>query len=254
LASQAEAQTGTPAPREGGSLADIEVDVTDEPEPEPAVTRSGTLVVPRVGFVALGWGKVEYEHGCSSIAVCESETLKEDYDDDTMLLSELAMLFHLGPQVRLGGGLLWVPSSYVKPDNGNRLEWGMELAPLAIAEGVFGGKIAGTLRGFIGPALVFADGDLEELVDVMDRSCGELGGAGLSCSVDSGPFLGLTLGAGGGVLGRVNEQLAMRADLTLQYHRSSGPSLEADDGLGDGFEDTMKWSVTRMWMTVGVEF
>lgn len=111
-ASRVDAQpnTGAASP-ETGSLADIEVDVTDEPEPEPAFERSGIVVVPRLGVVALGSGNVEIERDCSSSAVCESASDDADFDDDTMLLTELDVLFHLGPQLRLGGGLLWIPSS-----------------------------------------------------------------------------------------------------------------------------------------------
>src|SRR5690606_36845219 len=152
----AQPNTGAASP-ETGSLADIEVDVTDEPEPEPAFERSGIVVVPRLGVVALGSGNVEIERDCSSSAVCESASDAADLHDDTMLLTELDVLFQLAPQLRQGGGLLGIPSSSAKPDNGNKVEGGAELAPLALNEGVFGGRTAGTLRGFLGPNIVFAD-------------------------------------------------------------------------------------------------
>lgn len=101
---------------------------------------------------------------------------------------------------------------------------------------------------------MFADGELEELVAVMDRTCGELGGSGFSCNMDSGPFWGLTLGASGGVLGRVNENLSLRADLTVQYLRSPGPSIEATDMLGARYDESLQWSLTRFWLSIGAEF
>src|SRR5690606_34405586 len=145
-------------------------------------------------------------------------------------------------------------SSYAKADNGNRLEWGQELAPLAIVEGIWGKKTAGTVRGFIGPSFVSADGELKELVNALDRSCGELAANGISCDVESGPFLGLTLGAAVGFVQRIDETLALRADVTLQYLRSSGPALEADDGVGGTYEEHLKWSLTRIWLSTGAEF
>lgn len=226
-------------------------------QPGPGKGRTGLAVVPRFGLVALGSGTFHAELDCESSVLCpaqSSESVDKDYGDSSVPVLELGLLYHLGPKLRLGGGVLLLPTTEAKIERGSKVEFGTELAPLAIVEGVFGDDLAGIVRGFIGPNFLFEGGDMEELVEDMDDACAELGRAGFSCNVESGPFVGLTLGASAGVLRQMSDKVGFRGDVTLQYLRFSGPSLKVSDNAGNGYLDSSRWSGTRFWATLGLEF
>ena len=190
--------------------------------------------------------------GCADSGFGDNETFK--YDDRSRFMLELDVLDHLGPQLRLGGGLMVVPSSSFEADTSTtKTKNGMEFAPLAIVEGIFGDKIAGAIRGFVGMPILVPAADLDDLVENLEATCDEVKAGGASCSTGSGPFLGYTLGAGGGVVGQIGEGVALRGDLALQYQSIWGPSLEASGG-GTKAEVTTTLSTTRVWLMGGLEF
>ncbi|MBN1606603.1 MAG: hypothetical protein JW940_08205 [Polyangiaceae bacterium] len=213
-------------------------------------------IVPQVGVLLGGAGSLVMDPsctgtGCSDSGLGSNETVK--YDDRSRLALELDVLDHLGPKLRLGGGLMIVPSNSFEADTSTRkTKNGAEFTPLVIVEGVFGDKIAGALRGFVGLPILVPAADLDDVVESLEATCDEVKAAGASCSTGSGPFLGYTLGAGVGVMGQIGEGVALRGDLALQYQSIWGPSMEASGG-GTKAEVTTTLSTTRVWLMAGLE-
>lgn len=214
------------------------------------------MIIPRLGILVSGSGEATYDPSCSGTgcASFDTDNLSADYDDKSRLALELDVLAHLGPAFRIGGGLTVVPSSTFEADTDtSETKNGTEVMPQVILEGVFGGKVAGTVRGFAGlPILVPAD-DMDDLVETFENACDTYKAAGASCSTNSGPFLGYAFGAGGGILGQVGEGIALRGDVAVQYQSLWGPSLEASGG-GTKYEVETSLSATRIWLMAGAEF
>lgn len=248
------AEPVTPAAGEG-SLADIpEENWVDEPPPEKPIARSGVVVLPFVGVAVAGAGKSTAELDCQS-GGCDSNSLESEYSQNPNLLLGIDRLYQVLPQLRLGVELQWLPSVDVDYDRGNSsTEFGSEFAPVAVVEGIFGGKSAGAIRGFIGANFLFPDGDLEELIDLMDAACGSIASDGGSCEVASGPYTGLTFGAAGAFVRRVSEAAAIRLELSVQRLGFSGPNLKVSDNAGNRYEDRLSWSATRFSLRFGFEF
>ena len=224
------------------------------PPAEPPFERSGVVFVPRVGVLVAGTGETEENVECSPDTLCDSETEKNDFDDKSGFALEFDVLFHTGPSLRLGFGALLVPSVEWEWDEGGGadVESGTEVTPLFVIEGVFGHKVAGLVRGFGGMNVLFPGGDAEDLIDDMEESCDGLP-SGANCEVNSGPYLGFTVGVGGGVVGQVSDQVALRADLIGYYYRVSGPSQEISYDGNEAQYDS-NYSGTRFWLMGGLEF
>ena len=45
-----------------------------------------------------------------------------------------------------------------------------------------------------------------------------------------------------------------KENVTLQYVRFSGPSLQVSDEAGNRYEDALSWSLTRFSLRFGTEF
>lgn len=226
----------------------------DEPEfanDEPSFVfepRRGAVLVARAGLLVWGSGEVESECTGSGCGDMSSESV--DHDDASQFVLEADLLFHTSPKLRLGFGALFVPGSEVEPEGSTTdTELGMEVTPIAIIEGVFGRKVAGTLRAFGGVPLFFPGDDLDEL----DELCDEVRDQGQACDNSSGPFLGYTLGAGGGVVGQVSKSIALRGDLVLQYQSVRVIELTASESF-DSLTVTSSSSTTRIWLMAGLEF
>lgn len=226
----------------------------DEPEPEKPVVREGLVLLPSLGLAIAGSGTLKAELDCQS-GPCTSESVERDYGQNANVLVGFDTLYHVLPGLRLGLGLQWMPTSDVDVEDGDSsTEFGDELSTTAVVEGVFGGKSAGALRGFIGANFLFPGGEMEDLIDAMDAGCRSIVSAGGSCSVDSGPYTGLTLGAAAAFLRQVTPGSALRVELSLQYLRFSGPSLEVSDDVDRLYEDSLSWSATRFSLRFGIEF
>lgn len=249
-----------PAPAPGApaaqpeSLADMpEQEWPDESEPEKPVVREGLVILPSLGLAFAGSGTMKGEVECQAGA-CTSSSRERDYDQNENLLLGFDTLYHVLPSLRLGLGLQWMPTSEMDFENGDSdADFGDELATTAVVEGVFGGKSAAALRGFIGANFMFPGGELEDLIDVMDAACRSVGSAGGSCSVADGPYVGLTLGAAAAFLKQVSEEAALRVELSLQYVSFSGPSIEISDESATG-KESLSWSGTRLSLRFGIEF
>ena len=258
-----EATEPAPEPSEEASepesLADgPEADWTDDPEPEPEpekpIVREGFVLLPFVGVALAGSGTLKSELDCQA-GTCTSSSNERDYSQNPNLMIGFDTLYHVLPNLRVGLGLQWMPTSDVDVKDGDSsTHFGDEVAPTAVVEGVFGGKSAGALRGFIGANLLFPDDELQDLIDTMDAACRSVASAGGSCDVASGPYAGLTLGAAAAFLGQFTETVTGRAELSFQYVGFSGPSLEVSDETGTRYEDSLSWSGTRFSLRLGLEF
>jgi hypothetical protein len=213
-----------------------------------------------VGLLLTGSGEGEDEESCSPSDLCDPGTDSEDYDDTSQFMIEADLLFHAGSKLRLGFGVMFVPTSEVEFDGSSSgYELGTEIVPIGILEGIFGGAVAGTVRVFVGPDILIAGGDLEDDLKDADEACRDAknaasaAGASLSCDVGGSPFFGYTLGIGGGIVGRVDESIGLRGDLTLQYVSLGGPTFESSS-TGQSFENKLSTSGTRFWLTGGLEF
>lgn len=228
-----------------------------EDDSDLAVKRQrGLVFVARAGVLVSGSGEGEIEIACSGSAcdVIEPQSESSDLDDTSQFAVEGDVLFHVGPNLRLGFGALIVPASAVEfDDNPSETELGMEVTPIGVIEGVFGGNIAGTVRAFAGMPILFPGDDLDDLIEGFDDACDSARSDGRSCSNDAGPFLGYTLGVGGGVLGKVSEAVALRGDLVLQYQSIGFLDVEESDSTGS-IEVKGKYSTTRIWLMGGLEF
>lgn len=253
---------------EGAQCVEREPARAAEPAgPPPATTpanarseRSGVVPVLRVGFMLTGSGEGEVEIDCSPASLCANASSSGDYDDASTFMLEGDVLFHVTPTVRLGLGVMVVPSLEIEPeDESTSNEAGTELVPLAIVEGVFGADVAASVRVFGGPEILIAGGDLEEGLQGAEASCTALeasaaaAGNTASCNVSDDPFFGYTLGGGVGVVGQVDPAVALRADLTVQYVHLGLASTEQSIG-SDRIEASTSLSGTRLWLTAGLEF
>lgn len=231
--------------------------VVDAPREEVALTpeRSGFVAIPRVAFLVSGAGDLHHDFDCSPGAGCASDASAFEFDDQSLLMLEVSVLYQLLSELRLGLGALVVPSKRVELSGGvDDSRMGTELSPLLVAEGVFGSELAGVVRGFAGLNLLFPNGALENASDELDAMCGGLREApGVSCELHSGPFLGWTAGVGIGLLRELNA-FGVRADLVLQYAATPGPSFEASDAAGESVREALSLSGTRFWLGGGVEF
>lgn len=247
------AATGFPAEAET-------VEMDSEPE-EPIVSstepRSGMVFVPRIGILLSGSGEETYDSECTGDP-CGAfpASGSTDFSDKSQFLIEADFLFHVGPSMRIGFGAMLVPDASVEGDNAtSSYDMGVELTPVGIIEGVFGGKVAGTVRGFAGMAVLFPSGDMADGITNAENECDAIraGSSGASCSVGSGPFLGYTLGVSGGILGQVSRSAALRADLAIQYQSTAGASFDMSDDTAGSIELDSTYSTTRFWLIAGIE-
>jgi hypothetical protein len=175
-----------------------------------------------------------------------------DYDEDSGFGFGADFMGHVTPQLRLGGGFLFVPSTRIDLDRGPDYDLGSDLALQVVVEGVFdvGPKLALAVRGQGGLIGLFVGGDLEDQIDEDSELCRD---ASFDCKVAEGPFFGWTLGGGAGVildLGRV----ALRADLMLSWYRVKVYGASLTLPTGSEAELTQFAGGNRVLLMAGLEF
>jgi len=248
------AEASEPASLDEGAETDWTDNPEPEPEPEKPIVREGFVLLPFLGIALAGSGTLKAELDCQA-GTCRSSSSERDYSQNPNVMLGFDTLYHVLPNLRVGLGLQWMPTSGADVKNGDSsTHFGDEVAPTAVVEGVFGGKSALALRGFVGPNLLFPQEEMQDLIDTMDAACRSVASAGGSCDVASGPYVGLTLGAAAAFLGQFTEKVTGRAELSFQYVGSSGPSLEVSDEIGTRYTDSLSWSGTRFSLRLGLEF
>jgi hypothetical protein len=217
--------------------------------------RSGFVGLARIGFVLTGGGEGEQEcDGPDAICAAVGED-RQDYDDESGLVLGADFMGYLTPNLRLGAGLLYVVDSSIQIDGSDQeLDLGSDLSLQIVVEGLLdvGPQTALALRGQGGMLLLFPDDDLEDIISLLEQDCETVQGAGGSCDVKDGPFVGWTVGAGFGVVHDI-DRVALRADLMLQFYGLSTTGQEANFA-GDDIETTIGFSGHRVLVAGGLEF
>ncbi len=131
---------------------------------------------------------------------------------------------------------------------------GTDLSLLFIVEGVFdvSPKVALALRAMGGPLFVFPSGDLQDDIDDNVDACNDIESAGGSCEAAEGPYVGWTVGGGGGAIFDVGN-VALRADLLVQFYGISLLSVDASGDLGS-LEAQNSLNGNRILLMAGLEF
>jgi hypothetical protein len=178
-----------------------------------------------------------------------------DYDEESTIVLGADLLGHVTPWLRLGGGLLYSPSTSIDVEGfSENLDMGTDLSLLLVVEGLLdvGPKTAIALRGQGGLFMLFPDDDLDDIIASLEADCETVQGAGGSCDVKDGPFVGWTAGAGAGVIHDL-DRVALRADFILQLIGVSTTGQEASFA-GDDIETTVSLGGTRFILAGGLEF
>jgi len=55
-------------------------------------------------------------------------------------------------------------------------------------------------------------------------------------------------------VGQAHDSAAVRVELSLQYVSFSGPKLQVFDDAASEYEDSLRWSGTRLSLRFGAEF
>jgi hypothetical protein len=209
--------------------------------------RAGFVPVLHLGLVIGGGGEREYD--CSGDG-CGGSSDSEDYDDKTNLVFGADFLGHLSPNLRLGGGLLFAPSTQAEDDDGDA-DLGSDLSIFGIVEGVFdaGPTVAFAVRGFVGVAMLFAGGDLEDQNDRIEESCKS---DYLDCDFDEGSSFAFTFGIGAGLIVGL-DSVGLRFDLVYQRYSGTGRTVNYSDTYFDAkIEEQI--SGGRALLLAGLEF
>ena len=210
--------------------------------------REGFVGVARLGFVFEGGGEAETEcdGDCAGFASTE-----DDFDEESGFVLGMDFMGHVSQNLRLGGGLLFVPSNEVEFDDGGDYESGSDLSAQFIVEGVFdvSPTVALAVRGQGGALLLFPGEDLDDGLDDLDAFCDSVAA---ECDINEGPYLGFTFGAGGGAIFDVGP-VGLRADLILQWYTLNLGQTEIDSAAGDA-EIHTNLTGTRWILAGGVEF
>ncbi|MEZ4231503.1 MAG: hypothetical protein R3B89_20160 [Polyangiaceae bacterium] len=194
--------------------------------------RRGFVPLLRIGYSVGGAGEIEDEYA--------GATAKTSYDQVGGSLLEIDLLGHVSYGLRLGGGLMVLPSSEVDIKGGSEFELGTEAAVAFIAEGVFdlSSQLALTVRGFVGASVLSVGGDYK---DYRDGLCEDI-----DCGWDD-QLSGATAGLGVGLLIPL-KGVNLRADLMTQGYAVSGTFLRAG---GEAWTATISGS--RTLLMAGVE-
>ncbi|MGE0328647.1 MAG: hypothetical protein AB7S68_40405 [Polyangiaceae bacterium] len=201
-------------------------------ETAPQEPRHGLVPLLRVGYVVGGSGDLEEE--------TPDGKAKLEYDDLSTAVFEFDLLGHLSPGLRLGGGIIALPSSSIHPKGGSDFDLGSEGALVFIVEGILdlSPKVALTLRGYAGFDALNVGGDYQ---DGRDAAC-----EGANCSWDD-QFTGATAGLGIGLLIPLKD-VNIRADFMTQAYSVSGTFASVGSTKID---DT--FSGSRTFLMAGLE-
>jgi hypothetical protein len=243
-----------PQPAQGGWYA-------GDPPAAPRPT-TGVVFDLRLAFLATGSGEVETtcDGDCGGF-----DEDSDNYDDESGIALGGDVLARSGPNLRLGGGLLYEIDTAV--DTREDLDLGTDLSLHGVVEGAF--PVSPTVdlvaRGTLGLMFLFPGGDLEDAIEEIQDLCdgdpyyyppygGGGGGYGppRDCSVDDGPYLGWSIGAGGAALFALSG-VTLRVDLALQYLRLDMLEVSGESADGDDTTTTATVVGTRFWIGAGVE-
>ena len=208
---------------------------------------AGPKVVPRFGLLLGGSGEGSSE--------CDGSGCRDDWDpdpdpseDESGLGVGVTLLGPVTDSIHLGGDLFFVPGVEHDPDDEDDeiKKWGSDLSVLGVGEFrvLRSQSVDLFARAGVGFIVLFPDDDLEREIVAGKDYCEE---KGLYCSVDEGPFIGLTLGGGAGVSVGF-EGFRLRVELMLQW--LDQPVFEAK--IADG-RITLDYAGTRDWLVTGIE-
>jgi hypothetical protein len=221
----------------------------------------GLVILPRVAFAPAGEGELTFEGSCSTTGtfsqICDSLAGTEsDYTDTSLFMVGLEFMGHVTPGLRLGLGSYFLPSAKLEPEQtGDEFVLGSELDGHLIIEGVIPTQSIFYLpiRAMGGAQLIFPRNELEDARSAQDNLCSDDYVSGAGCSADTGPVLGLNLGAGMGGILAVHRMLRLRGDLLFQYVRTKLTDFEASR-QGDAASASTSLAGYRVWVSAGLEF
>jgi hypothetical protein len=225
-----------------------------EPPALLSTAATGRVVLnAKIGIQVLASGTETTEYGCEYVISNLCDLTPEHSEKDRSLLALGAdVLVHFAPHLRLGLGAYVVPTTRLEYE-GKRYKYGTDVSLPAIIEPFWGlsPNTALAVRLQAGPMALFPGGDLQDASDLAEKSCAIATKQNMSCSVDHGPFVGFTLGVGGGVL-LGSETVRVRLDALLQY--VSFPTRSASLGQDYAAISTSNsYAGTRFGFTLGAE-
>lgn len=183
-----------------------------QPGPDPLDPKAEPLLIAEAHMGILVAGTGTFDGGCEGDCTAVM-LMSEDADDKSVAGFGADVFLRVAPELYLGLGVLYAPSTEFDANIEGFSELGSDLS-------LHGGAAWRTpiardltldLRAQLGPLLLFPDGDLGTLIAEQKTLCAEQ-----DCTVDEGPYVGLTASAGvGGTydLGTVG----VTAALSLQY-------------------------------------
>jgi len=248
----------------GSGVSDTAGPVTSEPPDvfTPITTPSGNTTLPKpasaalaepgrfvlgahLGVELIGGGTQQID--CERLDGSSCLNFAGDYDDKSYVELGVEGMFHATRGFRLGLGYWIVPRAAFSPSGGSTLSLGSEHGLVALIEGIvpLGPKLALALRSQAGPRLLVFSADLADRKKAVLQSCTA---AGDLCSVESGSFLGATVGTMAGLI--FGSRPRWRVDLALE--RLILP-IGNDRFTSDGFTLTTTLYGTRFWLVAGAE-
>ncbi|HVJ18913.1 MAG TPA: hypothetical protein VM686_26010, partial [Polyangiaceae bacterium] len=218
----------------------------------------GKLVNLRFGWNAYGTGTMAFEGECSGSCPLAVTNLETGASDQTRMLLGLDTLF--GPQpFQIGFGLWFMPHVRLEPERGvvsgsADKDLGFEFTTPFIVGGIVpvGEGVSISLRGFVGPQIVFGGGGgaIEQDADAYESFCEDSPGL-RECEAGAATRLGLTPGLAGGPLFRLAPAVSLSGDLMLQYTNIELFSFEAA-GNGWSAKQTYGYEGIRLWLMLGL--
>jgi len=226
----------------------------------PPLFAPGLIFHPQIGILLTGSGDYNYDDSYSGSTTLTPSPKSTSGDDKSGVALGVELLGAVSPTVRLGGGILWVPSMKASIE-GTELKAGNQLMLAGIVEPVFpvSPTVGLAIRGQVGIGLLFAGGDLQNAIDDEKSSCAkDLAAGDPKCDVNEGPSFGWNLGGGGGVIAAAGGRVRLRADLLVQYMSQGlwGYQHTHKGIVGSPeYTHTVDYSVssTRFWLFAGVE-
>ncbi len=222
---------------------------------------TGLVILPRVAFAPAGEGKITFKGSCSTTGtfseICaDLAGTESDYSDTSLFMVGLDFMGHVTPGLRLGLGAFFLPSAKVEPEEtGDEYGLGSELDGHVIIEGVIPTQSIFYLpvRAMGGAQLIFPRNELKDERSAQNNLCSDDYVSGAGCAADTGPVIGLNLGAGMGGILAVHRMLRLRGDLLFQYVRAKLTNFEASR-QGDEASTSMTMAGYRVWVSAGLEF
>jgi len=212
----------------------------------------------RFGWNVYGAGTLTFEGACSGGCPMGVTNQHSDTADRTRMLLGLDMLFGREPLV-IGFGLWFMPHVTIEPDRGvisggSDKNLGFEFTPPLIVGGIapLNERVSLSLRGFVGPQILFGGGDgaIEQDVDAYEDFCDSTSSI-RECDTGAETRLGLTPGLAGGVIVGAGPAVSISGDLMVQYTNLELFSFEAA-GSGWSARQSYSYEGVRFWLVLGV--